>query len=403
MLNNEKQNITKDLNKESLDNKFEQNLDKDKNISLKFFILKKALTEERQKASLFEKENKTLKEENQKKDVIISELKDEIKKYHDAIGKKTSSNFFSELFQNINFSDIKNEFSIKKLTEENSGLKEKISNLQNELNLLKINNQNNLSLLSEQKKEFDNKVQIYEEKIKNYIKENETMKQKILEYEKRNITLEQTISALSSDRKIIEENVAKLKKEIKRKNETIDKIFREQEIIINNNTEYKLKINNLKNIINQYKKAIDNSTEIKEDYIFIGKIIPNTHYNNIININNEVNADMFLKIENKINDVNNKENYENIKIMFNFNKKNIKICVENKTPINIETNNIIDIVENLHIEGQIKIFFKIKENVCDYLCQFTKKEADYIIHFYNELKNNDHIDPALYAAYLGTQ
>ena len=75
--------------------------------------------------------------------------------------------------------DIKNEFSIKKLTEENSGLKEKISNLQNELNLLKINNQNNLSLLSEQKKEFDNKVQIYEEKIKNYIKENETMKQKI--------------------------------------------------------------------------------------------------------------------------------------------------------------------------------------------------------------------------------
>ena len=50
-----------------------------------------------------------------------------------------------------------------------------------------------------------------------------------------------------------------------------------------------------------------------------------------------------------------------------------------------------------------QIFFKIKDKVFDYLCQFNKKEADYIIHFYNILKNTDYIDPALYAAYLGTQ
>ena len=154
----------------------------------------------------------------------------------------------------------------------------------------------------------------------------------------------------------------------------------------------------MKNIINQYKKAIENNIEIKEDYIFIGKIIPNTHYNNIINIDEK--SDTFLKMENKINNI---DNYKTVKIIFNFNQKKIKFCIENKNPINIEVKNIIDIVENLHIEGQIKIFYKIKDNVYDYLCQFTKKEAYYIIHFYKELKNNDSIDPALYAAYLGTQ
>ena len=177
----------------------------------------------------------------------------------------------------------------------------------------------------------------------------------------------------------------------------MDKIFKDQENIMNNNTEFKQKINNLKNIINQYKMAIENNIEIKEDYVFIGKIIPNTHYNNIINIDEK--SDTFLKMENKINNI---DNYKSVKIIFNFNQKKIKFCIDNKNSINIEVKNIIDIVENLHIEGQIKIFYKIKDNVYDYLCQFTKKEAYYIIHFYKELKNNDSIDPALYAAYLGT-
>ena len=166
----------------------------------------------------------------------------------------------------------------------------------------------------------------------------------------------------------------KLKNEINQKNEQIEKILRDQENVINNNTEFKQTINDLKKIINQYKNAIDNNTEIKEDYIFIGKIIPNTHYNNIININNGVNDDLFLTIENKINNI---ENYEKIKIIFNFNQKKIKFFIENKNPFNIEAKEIIDIVENVHIEGQIKIFFKINDNVFDYLCQFTKKEAEY--------------------------
>lgn len=373
-----------------------------KNLYVKFITLKNEFIKERQKISLLEKENKSLKEENQKKDESIIELKDQIKKYHDVINDKSNSNFFTKLFNDINISDIKNEFSINKLTTENSDLKEQILNLNAELNSTKEKLEKIKLELSQQKSNFEKEKTKYETQINNYIKENEISKNKLIEYEKSNFNLIQTINAFKNDRKYIEENITKLKKEIKQKNEDFDKLFKEQENIINNNTEYKQKINNLKQIINQYKKAIDNTTDIKEDYIFIGKIIPNTHYNNIININNDANIDIFLNMENKIK--NNQENYSNIKIIFNFKLKKIKIFVENKNPINIEAKDIIDIVENLHIEGQIKIFYKIKENVFDYLCQFTKKEADYIIHFYKELKNNDeHIDPALYAAYLGTQ
>ena len=397
MSSNKKFLIEQNRIEESKDNSENKNFDNNKNLYLKYIALKNALIVEKQKTSILEKENKSLIEENSKKDEIISELKDEIKRYHDSINNK-NSNFFSELFQNINISDIKNEISINKLTNENINLKEQISNLKNDLIISKTDFEKKFSQLIEKNNDLEKKVQSYETQIKSYEKDKDISKQKLFEHEKRIINLEEAIRAIVNDKKYLEENLNKLKNEIKRKNEEMDKIFKDQENIINNNTEFKQKINNLKNIINQYKRAIENNIEIKEDYVFIGKIIPNTHYNNIINIDEK--SDTFLKMENKINNI---DNYKTVKIIFNFNQKKIKFCIDNKNSINIEVKNIIDIVENLHIEGQIKIFYKIKDNVYDYLCQFTKKEAYYIIHFYKELKNNDSIDPALYAAYLGTQ
>jgi len=402
MSSNQKIDLEETKIEESKDENGNKISDTNKNLYIKYIALKNALIEERKKTSLIENENNSLKEDNNKKEEIISELKDEIKKYHDIIDKKENSNFFSELFQNMNISDIKNEVTINKLTKEKIELQEKISELNQELNITK----KNLEQISSQKKELEEKINLYKIDIKTLItksnNEKENLYKTLEEYKKRIINLQETIRVLSTDKKYFEENVNKLKEEIKLKNEEREKIFQEQENIINNNTEFKQKIKNLKNIINQYKKAIDNTIEINENYVFIGKIIPNTHYNNIININNGAKDDIFLNVENKINNINNKDNYENIRIMFNFNQKKLKIYAENKN-INIDAKNIIDIVENLHIEGQIKIFYKIKDNVFDYLCQFTKKEADYIIRFYKELKNNDIIDPALYAAYLGTQ
>lgn len=386
-----------------------------KNLYIKFMALKNGLIEERKKTTLLEKENSQLKEEIQKNQELILDLKDEIKKYHNAINKNGNSNFFSELFNNINISGIKNEVTIEKLNSENFQLKEEISQIKNELNETKTKLDDSISKNNIKINEYEKQIKDIETSKEKIILENkneiEKMKKTIMEYDIKNRKLEETISILTSDRKYFEENINKLKQEIRKykdeinkKNEEIRILFQEQENVINNNSEFQQKVDNLKNLISQYKKAIDNCTDIHDDYIFIGKIIPNTHYNNIINIQkeNNINDDIFLKVENKINDINSTENYQKIKIKFDFYKRRINIKIEKQKQINLEVKNIIDIVQNLHVEGQIKIFYKIKDNVFDYLCQFTKKEADFLIYFYKELKNQDKIDPALIGLSMGT-
>lgn len=88
--------------------------------------------------------------------------------------------------------------------------------------------------------------------------------------------------------------------------------------------------------------------------------------------------------------------------MFDFYRTRIKIKIEKEKELNLEVKNIIDIVPNLHVEGQIKLFYKIKDNVYDYLCQFTKKEAEFLIYFYQEMKNDAQVNPALLGLYLAT-
>ena len=393
----------------------EEGKNDNKNILVKFIALKNALIEERKKTLSLEKENFSLKDEISKKNEIILELKDEIKKYHDSVDKKQNSNFFSELFNNINISEIKNEATIEKLNSENRQLKEDLSIIKNELNIIKTKLDDCLSDNNLQKNKYESIIkQLVQEKenLNNtYIIEKERLNQKLNEDESKIRDLEEKVLLFNSDREFYEKNINKLKNDIKtykdqinQKNNELEKMFQEQENIINNNTEYKQKVNNLKNIINVYKKAIDNTTKITDDYIFIGKIIPNTHYNNTINMNNanNNNDDMFLKIENKINNINNVEKNKEIKIMFDFYRRKINIKIENQKLINLETKNIIDIVPNLHIEGQIKIFYKIKDIVYDYLCQFTQKEAEFIIYFYKEMKSRAEINPALLGLYMAT-
>ena len=393
----------------------EEGKNDNKNILVKFIALKNALIEERKKTLSLEKENFSLKDEISKKNEIILELKDEIKKYHDSVDKKQNSNFFSELFNNINISEIKNEATIEKLNSENRQLKEDLSIIKNELNIIKTKLDDCLSDNNLQKNKYESIIkQLVQEKenLNNtYIIEKEKLNQKLNEDESKIRDLEEKVLLFNSDREFYEKNINKLKNDIKtykdqinQKNNELEKMFQEQENIINNNTEYKQKVNNLKNIINVYKKAIDNTTKITDDYIFIGKIIPNTHYNNTINMNNanNNNDDMFLKIENKINNINNVEKNKEIKIMFDFYRRKINIKIENQKLINLETKNIIDIVPNLHIEGQIKIFYKIKDIVYDYLCQFTQKEAEFIIYFYKEMKSRAEINPALLGLYMAT-
>ena len=411
---NESKDIEIEKNEELKQNDENKN-DNNKNFLVKFMALKNALIEERKKTSLLEKDNKELKEQLIKNNETILELKDEIKKYHDAISKKGNSNFFSELFNGINLSEIKNEATIEKLNSENFSLKQDLLHEKDELNTIKNQLEETLSKNQSQKIEFEKKIQELESEKENLIIKHNSEKEKsnkiINDYDIKIKKFEETIKKFTFDRAYFEEKINKLKKEIKhyqeqinQKNEEFEKMFQEQENIINNNSEFKLKVKNLKDLINQYKKAIDNCTEITDDYIFIGKLIPNTHYNNIINIpkENNINDDIFLNLENKINDINKKDDYKKIKIMFDFYKRRMNIKIEKQKMINIDAKDIIDIVQNLHVEGQIKIFYKIKDSVFDYLCQFTKKESEFLIYFYKELKTRNKIDPALIGLSMGT-
>ena len=404
---------TKDI-EESKQNNDIKNENNNKNLLIKFVAIKNALIEERKKSSSLEKENILLKEENIKNNEKIMELKDEIKKYHDSIDKKGNSNFFSELFNNMNISEIKNTAIIEKLNSENLKIKEELSSTKKELNLIKMEYREIILKTNSQKNQYEKKIKYLLQEKENinikYKEEKEKLSNKLNEIDLKNRNLEEKIRIFNSDREYFEQSINKLKNEIKiykeeinKKNSEIDNLFKEQEKIINNNTEFKQKVINLKNIINQYKKAIDNTTRITDNYVFIGKIIPNTHYNNTINLNNDNgNDDIFINVENKLNDINKKEIFKKIKIMFDFYRRKVNIQIDNQKQISIEIKNIIDIVENLHIEGQIKIFFKIKDTVYDYLCQFTKKESDFIIYFHKELKNESQVNPALLGLYLAT-
>ena len=151
-----KENEIKNL-EESKQNDDENKNDNNKNLLIKFLALKNALIEERKKTSLLEKENISLKEQINKNNELILQLKDEIKKYHDIVDKKGNSNFFSELFNNINISEIKNEATIDKLNTENYKLKEELTTVKDELNLIKTKlneslSKHNLQIIDYEKK-----------------------------------------------------------------------------------------------------------------------------------------------------------------------------------------------------------------------------------------------------------
>ena len=65
----------------------------------------------------------------------------------------------------MNISDIKNEVTINKLTKEKIELQEKISELNQELNITK----KNLEQISSQKKELEEKINLYKIDIKTLI------------------------------------------------------------------------------------------------------------------------------------------------------------------------------------------------------------------------------------------
>ena len=388
--------------------------DKNNNLKLKFVALRNGLIEEKNKNKLilsenenlqreieelkklnaelstknkeYEEENRKIKEENVTKQESINKLKEELQKYRDKNTKKLS-NFFSSLLESDNPENVeekdKKDLKIESLEQENFKLNEELSDIQSKLNFTdkklteSINDFN--AFKEKSKKEIDeieNKYKKNIEEIKNENIQNEkNLKMKIEEGEKKLIEYlkairdkDLIIKSIESIRGDRDKDVLTMKEKVRISEEMLNKNNEEMKAIKTQNElmqkeiiNYNKKVEDLKLEIQQYKLIIEDLTPLDKDYLFKGKIIN----------------------ENE----NNYKNGNNIEVSFGKYQQSVYMKIGDHEFILLEKE-IIDVLPNKYIPGQVKFIFKIndsKENT-EIIGQFTKKQGEYIRKFFNELK-----------------
>ena len=388
--------------------------DKNNNLKLKFVALRNGLIEEKNKNKLilsenenlqreieelkklnaelstknkeYEEENQKIKEENVTKQESINKLKEELQKYRDKNSKKLS-NFFSSLLESDNPENVeekdKKDLKIESLEQENFKLNEELSDIQSKLNFTdkklteSINDFN--AFKEKSKKEIDeieNKYKKNIEEIKNENIQNEkNLKMKIEEGEKKLIEYlkairdkDLIIKSIESIRGDRDKDVLTMKEKVRISEEMLNKNNEEMKAIKTQNElmqkeiiNYNKKVEDLKLEIQQYKLIIEDLTPLDKDYLFKGKIIN----------------------ENE----NNYKNGNNIEVSFGKYQQSVYMKIGDHEFILLEKE-IIDVLPNKYIPGQVKFIFKIndsKENT-EIIGQFTKKQGEYIRKFFNELK-----------------
>jgi len=344
--------------------------------------LKKLNTELTSKNEKLDEENQRIKEENVTKQELINKLKEELQKYRDKSSKKLS-NFFSSLLdsdspQNIDVEEKdKNKLKIESLEQENfklnkdlTELKTKLDFINNKLtesikdyNTLKENSQKNLDEIElKHKKQIDeiiNEKNNIEKNLKQKLEEND---KKLIEYlnsiRDKEIVIK-SIESLKGDR---DKDILTMKEKVRIAEETLNSNNEQMKVIQNKNKslnneiiQNKKDIEDLQIQIQQYKLIIEDLTPFSIDYTFKGKLIN----------------------ENK-----------KIEICFGKYQQSLYIKIGDKEFI-LVPKEIVDIIGNKYIQGQIKIILKLngKKNNSELLAQFTKKEGEYIRKFFREFKN----------------
>lgn len=344
--------------------------------------LKKLNTELTSKNEKLDEENQRIKEENVTKQELINKLKEELQKYRDKSSKKLS-NFFSSLLdsdspQNIDVEEKdKNKLKIESLEQENfklnkdlTELKTKLDFINNKLtesikdyNTLKENSQKNLDEIElKHKKQIDeiiNEKNNVEKNLKQKLEEND---KKLIEYlnsiRDKEIVIK-SIESLKGDR---DKDILTMKEKVRIAEETLNSNNEQMKVIQNKNKslnneiiQNKKDIEDLQIQIQQYKLIIEDLTPFSIDYTFKGKLIN----------------------ENK-----------KIEICFGKYQQSLYIKIGDKEFI-LVPKEIVDIIGNKYIQGQIKIILKLngKKNNSELLAQFTKKEGEYIRKFFREFKN----------------
>ena len=363
-------------------NKNKQIILENENLQKEIEELKKLNTELSTKNEKLDEENQKIKEENVTKQELINKLKEELQKYQSKSSKKLS-NFFSSLLesdspQNIDLEEKdKNNLKIESLEQENFKLNKDLAELKlkfdftnskltealNDYNTLNSNSKKNMDEIElkykKQIEEINTEKIDLEKTLKKKLEENEKKLEKCLNTIRDKEIIIKSIESLKGDR---DKDIISMKEKVHIAEETLNSNNEQLKLIQNKNKALEQElINKKKDIedlqiqIQQYKLIIEEVTPFSIDYTFKGKIIN----------------------ENK-----------KIEICFGKYQQSLYIKIEEKEFI-LVPKEILDIIGNKYIPGQIKIVLKLngKKNNSEILAQFTKKEGEYIRKFFREFKN----------------
>ena len=363
-------------------NKNKQIILENENLQKEIEELKKLNTELSTKNEKLDEENQKIKEEIVSKQELINKLKEELQKYQSKSSKKLS-NFFSSLLesdspQNIDLEEKdKNNLKIESLEQENFKLNKDLAELKskfdftnskltealNDYNTLNSNSKKNMDEIElkykKQIEEINTEKIDLEKTLKKKLEENEKKLEKCLNTIRDKEIIIKSIESLKGDR---DKDIISMKEKVHIAEETLNSNNEQLKLIQNKNKALEQElINKKKDIedlqiqIQQYKLIIEEVTPFSIDYTFKGKIIN----------------------ENK-----------KIEICFGKYQQSLYIKIEEKEFI-LVPKEILDIIGNKYIPGQIKIVLKLngKKNNSEILAQFTKKEGEYIRKFFKEFKN----------------
>ena len=376
LIEEKKKNTQIQLEKENLQKEIEE--------------LKKLNVELTTKNKEFEEENQKIKEENVTKQESINKLKEELQKYRDKSSKKLT-NFFSSLLESDNPENVeekdKKDLKIESLEQENIKLNEELTEIKNKLEFTDKKLTESINDLNSFKEKSKNEIDEIESKYKktideiknDYIQKEKDLKTKIDEGEKKLIEylkairdkdiIIKSIESIRGDRDkdvLTMKEKVRISEEILNKNNDEMKIIKTQNEIMNNEIikNYK-EIEDLKLQIQQYKYIIEDLTPLDKNYLFKGKIINQNFVNKIKKGNNNA-----------------------IEVSFGKYQQSVYMKLGEQELI-LLGKDIIDILENKYIPGQIKFILKINEgkNIDEVIGQFTKKQGEYIIKFFMEFKN----------------
>ena len=350
MINNEDDNT---INKLNAMNKDLQN---------KLIVLKNALLEERKKTSNLDNQIKELNEQIYEKDSIILNYKTENKTLNDTLSKYNPKEYFKKMLGEDS-EEMKNESDNQKsenLKLENDKLNQELKDFQEQNLILK----EKLELLTTEIDNIKKQSNLEIEKLK---KELQTEKKNLEQEKERYNIIEGLSQQFNSEKTLYENKISSLKisnEELNGKINNLENINNElkkkNEIYGNTMSELKKQIENMGNENLVLKKKLEEPEEIKEDYMFIGSIYDNDETRN------------------------------DKKIMIYFGKfvDKIELTFENGS-FDFPIQKIITMKKINNKEGYILLkLFDNKDEEKKFICQFSEKECEYILKFYNNMKKS---------------